>query len=70
MLLDMHSKSVESCTQAIKVRNAKLMNHLKFTLVLAGAINCATVALVDAGIEMYDLVVASSLVSTSAGCDN
>lgn len=32
-------------------------------LVLAAAINCATLALVDAGIEMYDLVIASSLVS-------
>ena len=31
-------------------------------LVLAASINCATVALVDAGIEMYDLVIASSLV--------
>ena len=32
--------------------------------VLSGAINCATVALVDAGIEMYDLVIASSLVQS------
>lgn len=31
--------------------------------VLASAINCATFALVDTGIEMYDLVIASSLVS-------
>lgn len=30
--------------------------------VLAAAINCATVALTDAGIEMYDLVTACSLV--------
>ncbi|XP_028393371.1 exosome complex component MTR3-like [Dendronephthya gigantea] len=33
--------------------------------VLAAAINCATLALVDAGIEMFDLVIASSLVQTN-----
>ena len=32
------------------------------TPVLAAAINCACVALADAGIEMYDLVTACSLV--------
>lgn len=38
-------------------------NFIVFCItVLASAINCATVALVDAGIEMYDLVIALSLV--------
>ncbi|XP_046859249.1 exosome complex component MTR3-like [Xenia sp. Carnegie-2017] len=35
--------------------------------VLSAAINCATVAFVEAGIEMYDLVIASSLVQSIQG---
>lgn len=37
------------------------------SLVLAAAINCASVALVDAGIEMYDVVTACSLVCITHG---